>query len=102
MYDGGTLGSGTAAVPATASLNDGAWHYLLSPAGQVVAAYNYTGPSLGNLALDVLRADPTQPVRQDPRTHYYLDRNWHLSASAGRFDGRTVGLRLYGLRSCLS
>ena len=99
VYSGGPVGACTAAVPATASLNDGAWHYLLSSTGQVVAAYRYTGASLGNLAVDVLRADAAQPVRKDPRNHYYLDRNWHLTASAGPFPGRSVGLRLYGLSS---
>jgi uncharacterized delta-60 repeat protein len=99
VYDGGSLNDCAAAVPATASVGDGAWHYLLSPAGQVVAAYNYTGASLGNLAIDALRADPAQPVRQDAANRYYLGRNWHLTASAGRFDGRTVQLRLYGLNS---
>jgi hypothetical protein len=96
VYGGGTLNACTPAVPATASVGDGAWHYLLASNGQVVAAYNYTGASLGNLALDALRADP---ARQDSKGHYYLGRNWHLTASAGRFDGRTVGLRLYGLNS---
>jgi hypothetical protein len=99
VYDGGTLNDCAAAVPATASVGDGAWHYLLSAAGQVVAAYNYSGASLGTLALDALRADPAQPVRQDANKRYYLGRNWHLTASAGRFDGRTVGLRLYGLNA---
>ncbi|GAB3877645.1 hypothetical protein GCM10028824_38090 [Hymenobacter segetis] len=99
VYNGGTLGACAAAVPATASLNDGAWHYLFSGTGQVVAAYSYTGASLGNLAIDVLRADAAQPVRKDPRNHYYLDRNWHLTASAGPFAGRSVSLRLYGLAS---
>ena len=99
VYSGGSVGTCAAAVPATASLNDGAWHYLLSSTGQVVAAYSYTGASLGNLAIDVLRADAAQPVRKDPRNHYYLDRNWHLMASAGSFAGRSVGLRLYGLTS---
>jgi hypothetical protein len=97
VYDGGLVGDCTAAVPATASTGDGQWHYLLSAAGQVLAAYNYTGASLGDLTLDMLRADPAQPVRQDAGQRAYLDRNWHLTASAGRFDGRTVGLRLYGL-----
>jgi hypothetical protein len=99
VYDGGTVGDCAAAVPATASTGDGQWHYLLSPGGQVVAAYQYSGASLGNLALDVLRADPAQPVRNDGPGRRYLDRNWHLAASAGRFDGRTVALRLYGLNS---
>jgi hypothetical protein len=99
VYTGGTLDACTNAVPATASLNDGAWHYLLSTGGQVVAAYQYTGASLGNLAVDVLRADPTKPVRQDGGGRKYLDRNFHLTASAGRFDGRTVALRLYGLNT---
>ncbi|MDQ2771363.1 MAG: IPT/TIG domain-containing protein [Bacteroidota bacterium] len=99
VYDGGTLDACAAAVPATASLNDGAWHYLLSSSGQVVAAYSYTGASLGDLALDVLRANPAAAVRQDAGNRYYLGRNWHLTASAGRFDGRTVALRLYGLNS---
>ncbi|WBA44392.1 FG-GAP-like repeat-containing protein [Hymenobacter canadensis] len=97
VYDGGSVGACAAAVPATASLNDGAWHYLLSATGQVVAAYNYSGASLGNLAIELLRADAAQPVRRDPRNRAYLDRNWHLTASAGRFDGRSVQLRLYGL-----
>ncbi len=97
VYDGGAVDDCTAAVPATASIGDGQWHYLLSAAGQVLAAYSYTGPSLGDLSLDVLRADPAQPVRQDAGQRPYLDRNWHLTASAGRFDGRTVGLRFYGL-----
>jgi uncharacterized delta-60 repeat protein len=99
VYSGGALAACTAAVPATASLGDGAWHYLLSSGGQVVAAYQYTGASLGDLAVDVLRADPAQPVRQDGNGRYYLDRNFHLTASAGRFDGRTVALRLYGLNT---
>ncbi|MGI4864746.1 MAG: IPT/TIG domain-containing protein [Janthinobacterium lividum] len=99
VYSGGPVGTCLAAVPATATLNDGAWHYLLSTGGQVVAAYNYTDASLGTLALDVLRADPAQPVRQDGKGRTYLDRNWHLTASAGRFDGRTVALRLYGLNT---
>ena len=63
VYTGGALDACAAAVPATASLNDGQWHYLLSPGGQVVAAYSYTGASLGNLALDVLRANPANPIR---------------------------------------
>ncbi|MBH8559362.1 RCC1 domain-containing protein [Hymenobacter negativus] len=99
VYSGATLGACLPAVPATASVGDGAWHYLLSSGGQVVAAYNYTGTSLGNLSIDVLLADPSQPVRQDAGNRYYLGRNWHLTASAGRFDGRTVQLRLYGLNS---
>ncbi|MDO7884562.1 IPT/TIG domain-containing protein [Hymenobacter cheonanensis] len=99
VYDGATLGTCLTAVPATTSINDGAWHYLLSSGGQVVAAYNYTGASLGDLSIDVLLADPSQPVRQDGNGHYYLGRNWHLTNSAGRFDGRTVGLRLYGLNT---
>ena len=99
VYDGGTLNDCAAAVPATASVGDGAWHYLLSASGQVVAAYNYSGASLGTLAIDAMRADPAQPVRQDGGNRYYLGRNWHLTASAGRFDGRTVALRLYGLNS---
>ncbi|MBF9141600.1 RCC1 domain-containing protein [Hymenobacter properus] len=99
VYSGTTLGTCLPAVPATASVGDGAWHYLLSSGGQVVAAYNYTGTSLGNLSIDVLLADPAQPVRHDAGSRSYLDRNWHLTASAGRFDGRTVQLRLYGLNS---
>ena len=99
VYDGSVLDACTAAVPATASVGDGGWHYLLAGNGQVVAAYNYTGPSLGTLAIDVLRANPAQPVRQDAGGRAYLGRNWHLTASAGRFDGRTVGLRLYGLNT---
>jgi hypothetical protein len=89
----------TAAVPATASLNDGQWHYLLSAAGQVVLAYNYTGASLGDFSVEALGADPSATVRNDQRGRYYLDRNWHLTASGGRFDGRTVALRFYGLTS---
>ncbi|WP_035560612.1 IPT/TIG domain-containing protein [Hymenobacter sp. IS2118] len=99
VYGGGTFDACAPAVPATASLNDGAWHYLLSGGGQVVAAYNYTGASLGNLAVDVLRANPAAAVRQDGGGRYYLGRNWHLTASAGPFRGRTVALRLYGLNS---
>ncbi|MBF9238088.1 IPT/TIG domain-containing protein, partial [Hymenobacter sp. BT683] len=102
VYDGGPLDACAAAVPATASVGDGTWRYLLSPGGQVVAAYRYTGASLGDLSLQVLRADPAQPVRQDARSRQYLDRNWHLTASAGRFDGRTVDLRLYGLAAELT
>lgn len=56
VYDGGAVGA-----CATASTGDGAWHYLLSSGGQVAAAYQYSGASLGTPALDVLRADPTQP-----------------------------------------
>jgi hypothetical protein len=97
VYDGGNVGACAAAVPATASVGDGAWHYLLSTGGQVVAAYRYSGASLGTLALEVLRADPAQPVRKDAGNRAYLDRNWHLTNSAGRFDGRIVALRLYGL-----
>jgi hypothetical protein len=102
VYDGGTLGSCGAAVPATASVADGQWHYLLSTSGQVVAAYNYNGTSLGDFALDLLRADPAQPVRQTSSGGKYLDRNWHLTASGGTFAGRTVQLRLYGLATELA
>ena len=102
VYNAGALNACVTAGPAAASVGDGAWHYLLSAAGQVVAAYNYTGPSLDDLSLDLVRADPAAPVRQDARSRYYLDRNFHLTASGGRFDGRTVGLRLYGLVSELA
>jgi len=96
VYTGGAVNSCLAAVPATASINDGQWHYLLSTGGQVVAAYNYTGATLGNLAVDVLRINSGSNVRQDADGRYYLDRNFHLTASAGAFTGRTVLLRLYG------
>ena len=99
VYSGGTLDACVAAVPATASVNDGAWHYLLNSGSQVVAAYNYTGTSLGNLAVDVLRANTTAAVRKDSHNHYYLDRNFHLTASAGPFTGRTVNVRFYGLNT---
>lgn len=89
-------------MPATATLPDGQWHYLLSSAGQVVLAYNYTGANLGSFAADVLRADAAQPVRQDTRGRYYLDRNFHLTASGGDFAGRIVQLRLYGLTAELA
>jgi len=87
------------AVPATASVGDGQWHYLLSSAGQVVLAYNYTGASLGDLSVDTYSADPSAPIRVDQAGRPYLDRNFHLTASGGRFDGRTVALRFYGLTS---
>jgi uncharacterized delta-60 repeat protein len=96
VYEDDLLDVCSAAVPATASVGDGAWHYLLATNGQVVAAYNYTGASLGNLSVDVLRANSNAPVRQDAAGRPYLDRNFHLTASGGRFDGRTVGLRFYG------
>jgi hypothetical protein len=99
VYNAGALNTCTTAVPATASLNDGQWHYLLSASGQVVASYSYTGASLGSLAVDVLRADPAAPVRQDSRGRAYLDRGFHLTASAGAFPGRTVAVRFYGLTS---
>ncbi|QKG54962.1 RCC1-like domain-containing protein [Hymenobacter sp. BRD67] len=102
VYDGGPLATCAPALPATATVADGAWHYLLSSTGQVVLAYNYTGASLGSFAADVLRADPASPVRQDGRGHPYLDRNWHLTASGGPFAGRTVQLRFYGLTSELA
>ncbi|MCC2544888.1 IPT/TIG domain-containing protein [Hymenobacter sp. BT175] len=97
VYDGGAPDACATAVPPTASLNDGGWHYLLSSTGQVVAAYNYTGPSLGDLAIDVLRANPATAVRREAGMGAYLDRNFHLTASGGRFDGRTVAVRFYGL-----
>jgi hypothetical protein len=96
VYDGGSPGDCTAAVPATATVGDGAWHYLLSSSGQVVLAYKYSGASLGTFAADVVRTDPAAAVRQDARGAYYLDRNWHLTASGGRFDGRSVALRFFG------
>ena len=99
VYDGGTLDACAAAVPATASVNDGQWHYLLSSGGQVVAAYSYAGASLGSLAMEVLRANPAAPVRKDSHNHYYLDRNFHLTASAGPFPGRSVSVRFYGLNT---
>ena len=102
VYSGGTPDACTAALPGTVTVGDGAWHYLLSGSGQVVAAYNYTGASLGDFAADVLRAGLAAPVRQDGRGRKYLDRNWHLTASGGPFAGRTVGLRLYGLASELA
>jgi hypothetical protein len=97
VYDGGPASGCTPAVAAVASVGDGAWHYLLGAGGAVVAAYRYSGPTLGTLALDVLQADAGQAVRQDGAGRAYLDRNWHFTASGGRFDGRQVQLRLYGL-----
>ena len=97
VYSGGTPGDCAAAVPATATVPDGAWHYLLSSTGQVVLAYNYTGAPLGDFSADVLRTDPAGPVRQDGSGRYYLDRNFHLTASGGAFQGRAVQLRFYGL-----
>jgi hypothetical protein len=99
VYAPPTANTCTTAVPATASLNDGQWHYLQSSTGQVVLAYSYTGASLGDLTVDVLSADASAPVRLDKSGRPYLDRNFHLTASGGRFDGRTVALRFYGLTS---
>jgi hypothetical protein len=65
----------------------------------VVLAYNYTGASLGDLTVDVGSADASAPIRLDKSGRPYLDRNFHLSATGGRFDGRTVALRFYGLTS---
>ncbi|MBG8554194.1 RCC1 domain-containing protein [Hymenobacter guriensis] len=99
VYEGGALDACTAAVPPTPSINDDAWHYLLAGNGQVVAAYRYTGAPLGNLSIDVGRATPASVVRQDASMGSYLDRNFHLTASSGRFDGRTIALRFYGLNA---
>ena len=52
--------------------------------------------------MEVLRPDPTAAVRNDQHNRFYLDRNFHLTASAGRFDCRTVSLRLYGLNTELA
>ncbi|WP_191906476.1 IPT/TIG domain-containing protein [Hymenobacter baengnokdamensis] len=99
VYTPSLLATCASVVPATASTNDGQWHYLLTASGEVVLAYSYTGASLGNLAVDMLAADPAAPVRQDAKGRKYLDRNFHLTASGGRFDGRTVALRFFGLNS---
>jgi len=99
VYTGGVVGTCTAAVPATVTIADGQWHYLLSATGQVVAAYNYSGANLGTFSAEMQRADPLAAVRQDVRGHAYLDRNWHLTASGGAFPGRSVQLRFFGLTS---
>jgi uncharacterized protein (DUF2141 family) len=85
-------------VPYVAT-GDGAWHYLLAPNGQVVAALQDTRAALGSVSLDFLVAGTAGAVRLDGRGHKYLDRNWHLTASNGTFTGSSVSVRFYGLVS---
>jgi nitrogen fixation protein FixH len=105
VYNGGTPNDCASVVAPTPSINDDAWHYLLTTGGQVVLGYKYSGPSLGDFSVDVLRTGTTGAVRQDDGGKYYLDRNWHLNATAVNangvreevlFPGRTVALRVFG------
>ncbi|UOQ75105.1 FG-GAP-like repeat-containing protein [Hymenobacter cellulosilyticus] len=73
-------------VPYTA-IGDGKWHYLLTPSGQVVAALQDTRAALGSVSLNYQVNSSTTPVRQDGAGHYYLDRNFQLTASGGRSPG---------------
>ncbi|RZK44614.1 MAG: hypothetical protein EOO59_21720, partial [Hymenobacter sp.] len=84
-------------VPYVAT-GDGAWHYLLA-GGQVVAALRDTDASLGTISLDFLTTGSASSVRQDAKGAYYLDRNFHLTASGGPFTGSSVQVRFYGLVS---
>ncbi|WP_133257083.1 T9SS type A sorting domain-containing protein [Hymenobacter edaphi] len=111
VYNSGTPNDCATVVAPTPSINDDAWHYLLTSGGQVVLGYKYSGPSLGDFSVDVLRTGSTGTVRQDDAGKYYLDRNWHLNATmvngngvreVVRFDGRTVMLRVFGAPSELT
>jgi hypothetical protein len=88
------------ATTAYAASGDGAWHYLLTPAGAVVAALQDTRAALGNVSVSFQATGSASAVRQDSRSRKYLDRNFRLTASGGNtFTGQTVNLRFYGLTS---
>ncbi|UOQ67660.1 IPT/TIG domain-containing protein [Hymenobacter volaticus] len=78
---------------------DGAWHYLLTAEGEVVAAIQDTRKSLGNVTVGLQAIEPTTPVRQDGRGHYYLDRNFVVTADISKFPNHTINMRFYGLTS---
>jgi hypothetical protein len=96
VYDTTASCLSTAAYAAT---GDGAWHYLLAPNGQVVAALQDTRAALGSVSLELLSTGAAGAVRQDARGRAYLDRNWHLTATNPTFAGSSVNVRFYGLVS---
>ncbi|KAA9327719.1 T9SS type A sorting domain-containing protein [Hymenobacter busanensis] len=83
------------------STGDAKWHYLLSSDGQVVAAVNDQGVALGTVSVEYQTTGSGLPVRLDPQSQPYFDRNWHFIAQ-NTFPGRSVRVRLYALPAELS
>lgn len=83
---------------------DGAWHYLLTPEGEVVAALQDTRNNLGSVTVSFQTTHPDSSVRQDGRGHYYLDRNFVVTVTDrnGNFPNATANMRFYGLNSELA
>lgn len=94
MYDAVAACLSTTPYVAT---GDGAWHYLLAPNGQVVAALQDTRAALGTVRVEFLVTGPAGAVRQDSYARKYLDRNWRLTATNPTFSGSSVSVRFYGL-----
>ena len=99
VYDGTTSCLTTETYTVT---GDGAWHYLFTAEGEVVAAIQDTRNSLGSVTVRFQAIDSTTPVRQDGRGHYYLDRNFVVIARYDTFPNNTVNMRFYGLNSELA
>jgi hypothetical protein len=89
----------------TGSGGPGSWVYLRAlnfAGGGVVAAIEDTR-NLGTVRVDyaALGTATTTAVRRD-QEHYYLDRNFYLTATNKTFPGRSVRVRFFGLTSELA
>ncbi|MGI4874675.1 MAG: IPT/TIG domain-containing protein, partial [Janthinobacterium lividum] len=95
----------TASISLTGTGGPGVWRYLrLADAGGAVVAaiedtYNLGTVSAGFTALGT---GTSVAVRQDGSHHYYLDRNFYLTATSQTFPGKTVRVRFFGLSSELA
>ncbi|MCC2546461.1 FG-GAP-like repeat-containing protein [Hymenobacter sp. BT175] len=94
----------TSAVTISGTGGTGSWRYLRLPAAQggaVVAAIEDTR-NLGTVTagLQALGTATSTAVRHDGG--YYLDRNFHLTATNATFTGQTVRVRFFGLSSELA
>ncbi|MDF7810827.1 FG-GAP-like repeat-containing protein [Hymenobacter sp. YC55] len=96
VFDGTTSCLTSNTINAT---GDGAWHYLFTAEGDVIAAIQDTRNSLVTVAVGLQVIESSTPVRQDGRNHYYLDRNFVVTARNGNFPNQTINMRFYGLNS---
>ncbi|GAB3575457.1 IPT/TIG domain-containing protein [Hymenobacter daeguensis] len=96
VYAGPVSCLASASYTATGS---GSWRYLLTPAGDVVAALQDTRAALGTVTVSLQATGSAGAVREDGRGHKYLDRNFRVTATNPTFTGSTLNVRFYGLAS---
>ncbi|MBO2008634.1 T9SS type A sorting domain-containing protein [Hymenobacter negativus] len=96
VYAGPISCLASASYTATGS---GSWRYLLTPAGDVVAAWQDTRAALGTVTVSLQATGSAGAVRQDGRGHKYLDRNFRFTATNPTFTGSSINVRFYGLTS---